>query len=105
MAIKTKTMDFKEFVSELDKELVTVNPRQKTIDLVENAYDMAHNETPTIEGLGAFAYEITICLEIINPKLEDDRRLLNKLLSVIRSEKQRLVEFENKQPYEKHLKE
>ncbi len=60
---------------------------QLIIDLVEDIEDiMEFDELNKIEQLGAKSYEISGILEIINPKLQDDIKILNELLEIIKQQ-------------------
>ncbi len=60
---------------------------QLIIDLVEDIEDiMEFDELNKIERLGAKSYEISGILEIINPKLQDDIKILNELLEIIKQQ-------------------
>ena len=60
------------------------NVEQKTIDLVEDAYrDFYASNDYTETDLGAYIYEVGICLEIYNPCLRVDIETLKGLEQVL----------------------
>jgi hypothetical protein len=58
---------------------------QITIDYVEEAEDFINGEEEDRVGLGAFLYDLDLLLEVINPALEDDIKVLRELEILLES--------------------
>ena len=56
---------------------------QITIDYVEEAEDFINGEEEDIVGLGAFLYDLNLLLEVINPALENDIKVLREIESIL----------------------
>lgn len=58
--------------------------QQKTIDLVQNAYiEFLDLEGKDSDQLGAYIYEVSICLDVYNPLLTVDINILKELIKTL----------------------
>ena len=67
-------------LQELENKVHENNVEQKTIDLVQEAYvDFYASDEYENDHLGAYIYEVSICLEVYNPCLRVDIEILKGL--------------------------
>lgn len=73
-------MDF----SELEESIYYQNIKQKTIDLVQNAtVNFSDDQEYTLDELGAYIYEVSICIDICNPSFDKEIKILTELKSIL----------------------
>lgn len=71
-------------LKELSADVYYKNVEQKTIDLVQDAYVKFYVENDYGEDdLGAYKYEISICLDVYNRDLSLDIEILKNLRKVL----------------------
>lgn len=79
---------------ELEDKIWKNNVKQKTIDLVQNAEcDFDDNEPYTLDELGAYIYQVGICLEVYDPSLVIDIEILKELETILEGMYERLKEL------------
>lgn len=61
------------------------NVKQKTIDLIQNAELFFGDAVEEYEQLGAYKYEVGICLEIYDKSLTIDISLIKELRDILES--------------------
>ena len=83
-------------LQELENEVWKNDVKQKTIDLIQNAESNFTDEDYTSDEIGAYLYEVGICLEVYDTRLRVDIKILKKLETILEGKQQRLKEIEVK---------
>lgn len=75
---------------ELGAKIWDNDVKQKTIDLVENAEIDFEDEKYTQDEIGAYIYEVGICLEVYDPSLTIDIEILTALKTILENKQKQL---------------
>lgn len=75
---------------ELENKVWKNNVKQKTIDLVQDAECDFKDENYTEDEIGAYIYEVGICLEVYDPCLRTDIEILEGLKTILENKQERL---------------
>lgn len=92
------TMDHKKTIQELGKRAWKKFPNQITIDLIQESEQLLcseEDESNLRDDVGSLSYEVSIVLEVLNPNLNYDKDLLEKLESAL-DKWAEAIEFVNK---------
>lgn len=84
-------------LQELENKVWKENVKQKTIDLVQNAECDFEDEPYTEDEIGAYIYEVGICLEVYDPCLRVDVEILTELKTILESKLERLRSLPKKE--------
>lgn len=84
-------------LQELENEVWKNNVKQKTIDLVQNAECDFEDKNYTEDEIGAYIYEVEICLEVYDPCLRIDIEILECLKTILENKEERLKQLDKKE--------
>ena len=84
-------------LQDLENKVWENNVKQKTIDLVQNAECDFEDEDYTEDEIGAYIYEVGICLEVYDPCLRVDIEILEGLKTILENKEERLKQLGKKE--------